>query len=802
MNPSNLTAEVWPVTDKGQVEENEDFVLLYRPTDPEVLHYSGSLYIVADGLGGGQRGKMAARYAAQRVMQVYYESLDPDLGLRLRLAVEAANADLYDYAQAQPQLVKMGATLVAAAIRGEQLHVAAVGDSRAYLIREGEIERVTRDHTLVQQLLDEEAITPEEAVEHPRRDVVLRMLGADETINVDIFDLRLRPDDTLLLCSDGLTRHLRDEEIVQVVSTASPRSAAEKLVQKALDRGGKDNVSVIAGLLRDGAPPLETDIPYTWDETRPTFEEQPTLVRARIERPEAAPPTAVLPTPQEDATLDETVRVERAEEAQPVERPPTVVHERPTVASFDTQEMPTPPPQPHRTEPAPVYQQPVQPAPPYGTQPQPPGYVIDPVTGLPPVPGGQAAPDRPAQVGYYQQPGGYAPRVYQPPGQPNLRPRRRGGISLGTFALVALLAVVLTAIMVVVLVNPFGWQLPFTAAATTPTAEQTAEVGGATTAAPPADQTALPPSPELPSPTPIPTTAVAPPGMVLVESGAFMRGVGETELNDAILSCIDESRTEGDPECIPGYFTDAQPQVEVSLSAFFIDITEVTNVDYAACVAADVCTPPSNQTFYTDPAYAQHPVVYVSWTQASAYCEWAGKRLPTEAEWEKAARWDPVAALSYVYPWGDNWEPGRANTAHAGLGGTAAVQAFDADLSPWGVLGMTGNVAEWVQDWYYPGYGDQGTLNPTGPERQPLPTPERAVRGGWFGENLASYVRAAHRLSAEFDKSGDWLGFRCVADAEAPPPPPPATPTPTATETVTPDGGDQPPTEPTDTPTP
>jgi serine/threonine protein phosphatase PrpC len=151
MSPSNLTVEVWPITDQGQVpEQNEDYVLVYQPSDPQQARYSGSLYIVADGLGGGMRGQLASRFAARQVMYAYYNSDEPDLGLRLRQAIGEANLNLFEYARRQPELVKLSTTLVAAAIRGEALHVASIGDSRAYLVRDGKLQQITRDHTLVQ----------------------------------------------------------------------------------------------------------------------------------------------------------------------------------------------------------------------------------------------------------------------------------------------------------------------------------------------------------------------------------------------------------------------------------------------------------------------------------------------------------------------------------------------------------------------------------------------------------------------------------------------------------------------------
>lgn len=723
MSPSNLTVEAWPVTDRGQVEQNEDYVLIYQPTDAEEFRLSGSLYVVADGQGGAGSGELASRYAAQKVMSTYYASTEPDLGLRLRRALEAANADLYAFARTQPELVKLGTSVTAAVIRGEQLHVASVGDCRTYIVRDGQAEQITHDHTLVQQLLDEGAISPDEIADHPRRDVVLRTLGSQEEVEIDVFDRRLRPDDAVVLCTDGLLPYLRDDEVASIASTASPRQAAESLVQKAVDRGGRDNVTAVAALVRDGAPGLVTDTPYTWDGSEPDFDMQPTL--------------AMPPVPPE---IDETLASDTTVRAEPV----------------------TPPPVGDATIPA----EPV--TPPSSTdRPRPPaqdvgaaasasaGYAIDPVTGLPPVPG--AGPP-------------HQPRVYQPPAQPAVSSPQRG-VPVGLFALVGLLAILLTAVMVLILLNPFGWQLPGqgggvaetteepvgvivdtpTAAAESPT--EGGEAGEAATEAA-TDETA--------EPTAAPTSLVlAPPGMVLVDGGDFMRGVSDEQAADAAALCIEE--TTDNAQCLQDFFTDAQPVETVTISPFFIDITEVTNADYAECVSAEACTSPDNTEFIDDPAFSEHPVVYVTYDQATQYCQWVGKRLPTEAEWEKAAGWDETAQTTYTWPWGDEWEPGRANTLAAGLGGLSAVEAFARDLSPYGALGMAGNASEWVQDWYFDSYDGLGTLNPARLGTQPLTEAARVARGGNY-QSLAAFARTGHRFDTLETSSTPWLGFRCAED--------------------------------------
>jgi formylglycine-generating enzyme required for sulfatase activity/serine/threonine protein phosphatase PrpC len=690
MSSSSLTADVWPVTDAGRsLAQNADFVSVYHPQDPAQMRLMGSLYVVAD---ANQQHERLSRYAAHAVMSAYYDSSEPDLGLRLRTAVEAVNVALFQAVRQQPDLMGVAKIkLAAAAIRGEELHVAAVGDVRAYLIRAGKVQCITHDHTLVQQLIDEGALSPEQARDHPRRDVVLRSLGAEEHVEIDLFDLRLKPDDAIVLCSDGLTRYLSDAEIGEIVSTSSPRTAAETLVNAANERGGKDNVTVVAALMRAGAPPTAGSIPHQWMGQRPSVDGTDTAVGMPIvPEPGEAPMPPVLP---------------------PSEQP---------TQSFTPVQAPRPTPQPQQ---APSY-----------------GY-IDPATGLPPVPPGQPV---------YQD--RYMPRTYNPP-FPSAPPRR--GLSLTWVIAAGFLAVALTAIMVLVLSNPFGWNFALfggqeaAEAITEPTATPTIE---------PPVQPAATPAETLP-PTQSP---VAPVGMVLIDGGPFIRGVTEEEANAAAYDCITAGNEylDGDTSlCIPDYFTDAQPVEEVTLSPFFANVTEVTNQAYAECVAAGACDPPSDTTSFDDPAFAQHPVVYVTWSQAQAYCQWRGGRLPTEAEWEKLAR----GQTPRLYPWGDEWAAGRANLIDAGLGGTSVVRSFPQDVSPYGIYDLAGNVSEWTSDWYFEDYSTSGTLNPTGPANQPYGEALRVARGGSF-QAIYPFARTGQRFDMNVDSADAWLGFRCVMD--------------------------------------
>lgn len=276
-------------------------------------------------------------------------------------------------------------------------------------------------------------------------------------------------------------------------------------------------------------------------------------------------------------------------------------------------------------------------------------------------------------------------------------------------------------------------------------------------------QPALEEEPEV-----IPTEADLP---VFDESGEVVTEPVVFDLPEGMV-LIPESRfTMGcDPEHNNGYGcpADELPQHEVSLSAFAIDVYEVTNVQYAECVAADGCLPPdavasqARADYYENPEYANFPMVNVKWEDAQAYCAWAGKRLPTEAEWELAAR----GMTPKTYAWGDD-DPdcSQANTYNnasmsACVGDTAAVGSYPDGASEFGVMDMTGNVWEWVADSYVEGfYSVSPAENPLAEEANQL----RTVRGGGWSSNWL----AARVTSRAFDLnfySGMDLGFRCAVD--------------------------------------
>ena len=222
-------------THPGKVRRrNEDSYVLDPP-----------LFAVADGMGGAQAGEVASRLTAAAFREFHEaDRLPPDE--RLQAIIQEANRRIYDRAHADSDFSGMGTTVTAALLTGGRVTIGHVGDSRAYRIRNGELEQITDDHSLVGDLMRSGRLTPEEADAHPQRSVITRALGTDREVDVDTLAIEAEPGDLFLLCSDGLTTMVADDDILGILAAAPTLDdAARALVRAANTEGGEDNVTVV-----------------------------------------------------------------------------------------------------------------------------------------------------------------------------------------------------------------------------------------------------------------------------------------------------------------------------------------------------------------------------------------------------------------------------------------------------------------------------------------------------------------------------------------------------------------------------
>jgi len=241
------------------------------------------LLVVADGMGGHRGGETASRLAVEAIGDVFARS-EETLEKMMRTAIETANERVYSCAREDPNLTGMGTTVVALGLgEGGEAWVAHVGDSRLYLLRNGRLDALTADHSVVAQMQQEGFISAEEAQTHPRRNELTRSVGVDASVEMDVARIAVKPGDRFLLCSDGLCGYLGDVEIREVLERERPPNAARILVDRANAKGGYDNVTVQVVAIPDAAP-LAGDVA---DETRvlPPASEWPELDPLRYSPP-------------------------------------------------------------------------------------------------------------------------------------------------------------------------------------------------------------------------------------------------------------------------------------------------------------------------------------------------------------------------------------------------------------------------------------------------------------------------------------------------------------------------------------
>lgn len=230
-------------TDVGQVRSsNQDYV--YATSEP--VGPLSNLFVIADGMGGHKAGEYASSKAVAQVVATVEASAFKEPVAVLNQAITDANSIIYEMAASDESKRGMGTTLVAATICGQHLYVANVGDSRLYLVDPSGLCQVTRDHSLVEEMRRKGEMTRDEAMHNPNKNIITRAVGVESEVHPDYFDLFLQPKEQILICTDGLTNMVAEEEILRIVNAEpDPSARVERLVELANFNGGKDNISVI-----------------------------------------------------------------------------------------------------------------------------------------------------------------------------------------------------------------------------------------------------------------------------------------------------------------------------------------------------------------------------------------------------------------------------------------------------------------------------------------------------------------------------------------------------------------------------
>ena len=257
-------------TDVGLVREgNEDSYLTDEP-----------LFAVADGMGGHRGGEVASQLAVETLEKLFKKRIGelPD-------QVQEANRVVFERSVVDEKVAGMGTTLTAALVEGDRVRLAHVGDSRAYLLRDGDLRLLTEDHTLVHRMVTEGEISPDEAETPPQRSVLTRALGVDTAVDVDDDTVQVRPGDRLLLCTDGLTSMVSEQAVEEVLrAVPDPQEAAERLVQLANEGGGTDNTTVVVLDFSDDAPAAQPKEEPSSEAIAPAPTPKPARSRRRLPR--------------------------------------------------------------------------------------------------------------------------------------------------------------------------------------------------------------------------------------------------------------------------------------------------------------------------------------------------------------------------------------------------------------------------------------------------------------------------------------------------------------------------------------
>lgn len=624
--------DIFAIRDPGRVKDiNEDYYGVVEPEEETVAQEKGRLFVVADGMGADGAGEVASRIAVDVIKESYYSGEGgDDIADSLRYAVMRAHETIYRESQQKQEYYKMGATVTAMVIRGENVAIAHVGDTRAYVIRRGKIQQLTNDHNWAGEQLRKGTITKVHAETHPRRKVLTRWLGQAPEIEVDIYEDTVEPNDIFFLCSDGLYDTLSEEEIQKALLETNPEMAARELVARANRNGGADNITAI--------------VVKTVFEGRPFLDKEPKKFSLPLKIPwnsiDFHLPKFKYPLPIMIGALAGALAI--------------------IIGGLSL-----------------FFSGPEKPSTKKQTQ------VISTTSGG--IDSGKSL----ATVNITTAPAGANVKI--------------DGNLMGPSPIQISLAPGLHKIEI----SKDGFQ--------TKLVDLTIKEG----------EKQIPLNYLL-----VPNPSERSPDMIFIPAGYFIMG-----------------REGASPEEAPSH--------KIYLDAYYIDRYEVSNEQYRQFVESTGHKPPA---FWNNPAYSspKMPVVGVTWADADAYCRWNNKRLPTEAEWEKAAR----GTDGFIYPWGNSINLQNANISGEtdGFAGLAPVDSFENGKSPFGVYNMVGNVAEWIADYYDPAYYRSIPLqNPKGP-----PTADRkVVRGGSF-RTSPQFATTTYRSAFSPNSSRENIGFRCA----------------------------------------
>jgi protein phosphatase len=310
--------EVGKATVVGQVRSGNEDSVWCEPLESADVEQRGLFCAVADGMGGHAAGEVASDMAVRTAREAFYGQPDESMDEALRRAIELANHEVYEAGSKKLGREHMGSTMTAVAIHGDRAIVGHVGDSRCYLVRDGRIHQITRDHSWVAEEVEAGVLTPEEARVHPRRNIITRALGLRPQVEVDIYPTTVQVGSIFLICSDGLHGVVRDEEMLDRATRLPPQEAVNSLVALANERGGPDNISTIVVKLAPADEPMtQPTVPIADEATTP-------------------PAIAPLPPPHDARAAREEAPHAAASPAHSPSNPPASAHSsRPTATPDD-----------------------------------------------------------------------------------------------------------------------------------------------------------------------------------------------------------------------------------------------------------------------------------------------------------------------------------------------------------------------------------------------------------------------------------------------------------------------------------